>query len=194
MYLLAGLGNHGASYVHSRHNVGFIIADAVRTHYQFAQERLHLNALCASGMIDKQKILIVKPQTFMNRSGEAIAAVMRFYKLSVAQLFVIHDDLDLACGRIKIKTGGGDGGHRGLRSIDAHCGAEYHRLRVGIGRPAGEAKNDAKNEAKNYVLGNFSKQDEAWLAPLRVSITAHISLWLAGRGAEFMDAVRQGAA
>ncbi|HET7411899.1 MAG TPA: aminoacyl-tRNA hydrolase, partial [Pararhizobium sp.] len=135
MLLIAGLGNPGPRYAGNRHNIGFMAADAIARRHGFSSWSKKFKGEIADGTIEGEKVLLVKPQTFMNLSGEAVGEAMRFYKLSPADLTVIHDELDLAAGRARLKTGGGNGGHNGLKSIDAHCGKDYRRLRLGISHP-----------------------------------------------------------
>lgn len=151
MFLIAGLGNPDKEYEGNRHNVGFMAVDSLVHRYNFAPFKNRFNALVSEGNIDGKKVIAVKPLTYMNNSGQAVRAAMDFYKMSVSELFVIHDDMDLPFAKVKAKIGGGAGGHNGLRSIDAHCTSAYTRLRIGIGRP------ESKDQVVNFVLSDFSK-------------------------------------
>lgn len=161
MRLLVGLGNPGPAYAGHRHNVGFMAVDRIASRHGFAPWRAsRQKAVTAEGRIGAHAVLLVKPETYMNESGAAVGALLRFYKGELGDLAVIHDELDLAPGRIRVKRGGGAGGHNGLRSIDAHLGAEYWRLRIGIGHPG------SKERVNAHVLGNFASADRGWLDPL----------------------------
>ena len=160
MLLLVGLGNPGAQYARHRHNVGFMAVDQIADAAGFGPPRRKFRSDLREGEIAGEKTLALKPQTYMNDSGEAVGEAMRFYKLSPADVVVFHDELDLAPGKIKIKTGGGLAGHNGLKSIGQHIGAEFRRVRIGIGHPG------LRERVTGHVLGDFSKDDQAWLAPL----------------------------
>ncbi|HEY2837185.1 MAG TPA: aminoacyl-tRNA hydrolase [Rhizomicrobium sp.] len=158
--LIAGLGNPGAQYTRNRHNAGFIVADEIHAHYRFGPWRAKFEAFLSEGELKGRKTWLLKPQTYMNHSGVSVGAAMRFFKLPLEALVVIHDEIDLAAGKIKVKTGGGDAGQNGLRSITANLGPDYRRVRVGVGHP-GE-----KSLVSAHVLQNFSKEDIEWLRPL----------------------------
>ncbi len=161
MWLLVGLGNPGPKYAFNRHNIGFMAVDAIAERRGFGQWRsTKVNALAAEGSLGGEKVLAVKPLTYMNDSGNAVGALARFYKVPPRQVVVVHDELDLPPGKFRIKTGGGNGGHNGLRSIDAHIGPDYRRIRLGIGHPGDKA------QVLHYVLGDFSGSDKTWLVPL----------------------------
>jgi len=181
MMLLVGLGNPGAAYQFHRHNIGFMAVDRVHAYHHFPNWRSRFQALVAEGSIDGEKTLLVKPQNFMNLSGQAVGEILRFYKLSLENLLVMHDELDLPPARVRIKKGGGSGGHNGIKSIDAHCGVQYRRLRLGIGHPG------IKELVHSYVLGNFSREDATWLAPLLEKIAENIALLLHGQESQFMN-------
>jgi PTH1 family peptidyl-tRNA hydrolase len=148
--LIVGLGNPGEQYVNTRHNVGFMAVDAVAHFYDFPPFKLKNNALISEHTIGEQKVILVKPQTYMNLSGQTVGELARFYKIAPDQIYAIHDDLDLCPGKIKIKQGGGHGGHNGLRSMDAHLGKNYWRVRLGIGHPGN------RDLVTPYVLGKIS--------------------------------------
>jgi len=158
--LIAGLGNPGSQYAHNRHNAGFIVLDELHAHYRFGPWKAKFDGLLSEGTLGGRKTYLVKPQTFMNLSGDCIGPMLRFYKLPLASLVVVHDEIDLAAGKVKVKTGGGDAGQNGLRSITATLGPDYRRVRLGIGHP-GE-----KSRVSGHVLQNFSKEDILWLEPL----------------------------
>ena len=157
MLLLVGLGNPGSKYAGNRHNVGFMVADAVHRRFRFPAFRSKFDAEAAEGEIGGERVLILKPMTFMNESGRSVAAAARFYKIDPADITVIHDEIDLAPGRIRMKLGGGIAGHNGLRSIAAHLGLDFWRVRIGIGHPGD------KDLVSGYVLGDFAKIDRDWL-------------------------------
>ncbi|MGN6550222.1 MAG: aminoacyl-tRNA hydrolase [Pararhizobium sp.] len=181
MLLIAGLGNPGPRYADNRHNIGFMAADAIARRHSFSPWSKKFKAEIADGTIDGEKVLLLKPMTFMNLSGEAVGEAMRFYKLSPGDLVVIHDELDLPAGKVRLKTGGGNGGHNGLKSIDAHCGKDYRRLRLGIGHPG------VKELVHNHVLGDFAKADAAWLEPLLEAIAGNAGMLVRGEDSQFMN-------
>src|SRR5690606_34982868 len=139
---------------------GFMAADAIHRRHSFSPWSKKFNALVSEGRIGGEKVILIKPQTFMNLSGQAVGEAMRFYKLAPSDLTVLYDELDLAPGKVRVKTGGGAGGHNGIRSLDAHCGKEYRRVRIGIGHPG------SKERVTGHVLGDFAKADHEWLDPL----------------------------
>ena len=154
MFLIVGLGNPGAEYAGTRHNVGFMAADAVHEKYGFGAFRAKFDGLIAEGNIEGEKVYLLKPQTFMNLSGNSVVKAAQFYKILPQNVVVIHDDMDLPVGKLKAKTGGGAGGHNGLKSIDAAISPNYNRIRIGVGHPQGGG-----DAVVNYVLGGFSKAD-----------------------------------
>jgi PTH1 family peptidyl-tRNA hydrolase len=158
--LISGLGNPGTQYARNRHNAGFIVLDELHAHYRFSPWKAKFDALLSEGTLGGRKTYLLKPQTFMNLSGDAIGPALRFFKLPLSALVVVHDEIDLAAGKLKVKTGGGDAGQNGLRSITATLGPDYRRVRLGIGHP-GE-----KSRVSGHVLQNFSKEDIDWLKPL----------------------------
>jgi len=161
MWLFVGLGNPDPGYAGNRHNVGFMAADRiVRRHGFGAWRATKLEALASEGTLADARVLAVKPTTYMNQSGRAVGALMRYFKLEPATVVVFHDDLDLAPGKLRTKRGGGNGGHNGLRSIDAEIGPDYRRVRLGIGHPG------HKDLVLPYVLGDFGPDERVWLEPL----------------------------
>jgi PTH1 family peptidyl-tRNA hydrolase len=158
--LIAGLGNPGTQYARNRHNAGFIVADEIHAAHGFGPWKAKFEGLLSEGRLAGRKTYLLKPQTYMNLSGEAVGAALRFHKLPLSALVVIHDEIDLAAGKLKVKTGGGDAGQNGLRSITTALGPDYRRVRVGIGHPG------HKDLVSGYVLANFSTDDIGWLKPL----------------------------
>ena len=185
MLLIAGLGNPGPRHAGNRHNIGFMAADAIARRHSFSPWSKKFKAEIADGTIAGEKVLLLKPMTFMNLSGEAVGEAMRFYKLSLSDLVVFHDELDLGAGRVRIKTGGGNGGHNGLRSIDAHCGKDYRRVRLGIGHPG------PKEMVTPHVLGDFSKVDGEWLDPLLDAIGDNAELLVRGQNDRYLNRLVQ---
>lgn len=184
MLLLVGLGNPGEKYQRHRHNVGFLAVDAIAAAHGFGAPRKKFQAVLREGDIAGEKAILLKPQTFMNESGLAVGAAMRFYKLAPADVIVFHDELDLEAGKIKAKLGGGNAGHNGLRSIDEHVGSDFRRVRIGIGHPGD------KTRVTGHVLGDFAKADHDWLDPLLAAI-AKSAPFLAAGDARFATAVAQ---
>jgi PTH1 family peptidyl-tRNA hydrolase len=185
MQIWAGLGNPGGSYALHRHNVGYMAADILAAVHDFGPWQKKFRSLAAEGRIGRHKILLLKPQTFMNDSGGAVAAALRFYKLDLNALTVFHDELDLAPMKVKVKVGGGTAGHNGLRSIDAHLGPEFKRVRIGIGHPG----PGRKEKVTPHVLGNYAKSEMEALSDLLAAIAAEAE-WLAdGDDARFMSEV-----
>ena len=155
MKLIVGLGNPGSEYLNNRHNVGFMALDNLYDHFLFENWRTKLGGLFSTASLGSEKIILVKPQTFMNLSGICVAKFKQFFKINVADIFVIYDDIDLGFGEIKIKLGGGDAGHKGVRSISQHLQTkDFNRIRLGIGRPS------TKEEVSHFVLSNFSKSEK----------------------------------
>jgi len=185
MQIWAGLGNPGARHALQRHNVGFMAADAIAEVHEFGPWTKKFRSLIAEGRIGPQRILLLKPQTFMNDSGDAVQQALRFYKLDLDSLTVFHDELDLAPMKVKVKVGGGTAGHNGLRSIDAHLGPEFRRVRVGIGHPG----PGRKDKVTPHVLGNYAKSEMEPLADLLAAIADEAD-WLAqGDDARFMNEI-----
>lgn len=164
MRIIVGLGNPGPKYAGHRHNIGFMAVDEIFRRHSFSPWRRKFRAETVDGEICGEKVLLLKPQTMMNLSGESVGEAMRFYKLTPADITVLYDELDLAPGKLRIKIGGGAGGHNGIKSIDAHCGKDYRRARLGIGHPG------SKEKVTGHVLGDFSKADREWLDTLLETI------------------------
>lgn len=186
MQLIAGLGNPGSQYERNRHNVGFMAVDEIHRHHSFAPWRKKFQALISDGAIDGSKVLLMKPTTYMNESGRAIREAVNFYKLTPDQVLVIYDEMDLAPGKIRMKQGGGHGGHNGPRSVHAHIGGDYRRLRVGIGHPGD------KNRVTNWVLNDFAKSDQEWLQPLLDEIARNAGFLAKQEDAKFASKVHLG--
>ena len=185
MQLWVGLGNPGAQYALQRHNVGFMAADIIAETHDFGPWSKKFRSLIAEGRISRHRILLLKPQTFMNDSGDAVQQAMHFYKLGMGALTVFHDELDLAPFKVKVKLGGGTAGHNGLRSIDASLGPEFRRVRIGIGHP-GPGRKDLVTP---HVLGNYRKAEMEPLSDLLAAVAAEAE-WLADRDdARFMSEV-----
>lgn len=182
MILVVGLGNPGSEYSQNRHNIGFMAADELVRRHSFGPWRTKFQGMMAEGNVDGIKVLALKPMTYMNLSGQSVAAAARFLKIPVEDVVVIHDELDVAPGRVKVKRGGGAGGHNGLKSIDAHLGQNYRRVRLGIGHPGD------KDRVSGYVLADFAKA-ETWVTPLIDSVAEALPKLLAGDEAGFMNMV-----
>ena len=160
MKLFVGLGNPGAQYAFNRHNVGFMAVDAIAGAHGFPSWRKHFQGVVAEGKLGRETVLVLEHGTYMNESGRSVGEAVRFYKLELADVIVFHDELDLAPGKVRVKTGGGTAGHNGLKSLTAHIGNDYVRVRIGIGHPG------AKELVQHWVLHDFVKSDHSWLEPL----------------------------
>jgi PTH1 family peptidyl-tRNA hydrolase len=180
MKLLVGLGNPGNQYAGNRHNIGFMAVDAIASAHGISGWKSKHAGLIAEGSIGGDRVLLLKPQTFMNKSGDSVQQVARFFKIPVSDVIVFYDELDLAPGKVRVKIGGGNGGHNGLRSIDPQIGLDYKRVRLGIGHPG-------KEFVTPHVLGDFAKADKTWLDPLLDDIGRHVGLLLKGDDAGFMN-------
>jgi PTH1 family peptidyl-tRNA hydrolase len=184
MLLLVGLGNPGARYARQRHNIGFMAVDAVARRHRFGPWRGKFSSLVSEGLLGDTKVLLQKPQTFMNLSGHAVAEAARFYKLPLEQIVVCHDELDLVAGKVRIKTGGGVAGHNGLRSIAEQLGSpDFRRVRMGIGHPGD------KDRVTGHVLGDFSAADQEWVEPLLDAFAEAAPLLAAGDDAGCMNKI-----
>ena len=183
MQIWVGLGNPGAQYALHRHNVGFMAADIVAEVHGFGPWTKKFRSLISEGRIDGQKILLVKPQTYMNDSGDAVQQALRFHKLGVNDLTVFHDELDLAPMKVKVRTGGGLAGHNGLRSINASLGPDFRRVRIGIGHPGD------KSRVTGHVLGNYAKSEMDALSDMLGAISAEVDWLAAGDDVRFMSDV-----
>jgi peptidyl-tRNA hydrolase, PTH1 family len=183
MRLIVGLGNPGPRYAHTRHNIGFMAVDAIVRRHSFPALRDRFKGEFAEGTIAGQRVMLLKPQTFMNDSGESVGAAARFYKLDPGEIVVIHDELDLAEGKLRVKRGGGAAGHNGLRSIDALFANDYWRVRIGIGHPG------AKELVLPYVLQNFPAEETEWVEKLLDAVADAAPLLVADDTAGFMSKV-----
>lgn len=181
--LLVGLGNPGPEYAPHRHNVGFMAIDRITERHRFGPPRTRFRGLTAEGKIGEAKVLALKPATFMNSSGDAVAEARQFYKLPTDRVFVLYDELDLAPGKVKVKRGGGAAGHNGIRSVDAAIGPDFWRIRIGIGHPG------AKELVLGYVLHAFAKTDRDWLDPTVDAVADEIVELIDGRSELFMTRV-----
>ena len=165
MKIWVGLGNPGPSYAQNRHNIGFMAVDRIQDKYGFSAWKSNSQSASCKGVIAGQKITLLKPLTYMNKSGIAVAEMARFYKVEAPQIVVFHDEIDIAAGRLRVKQGGGHGGHNGLRDIDRHIPGDYWRVRMGVGRP------EHKQDVHKWVLNDFSQADKKdWLERLIVAL------------------------
>lgn len=183
MRIWVGLGNPGGKYAGNRHNIGFMALDRIAADHGFGPWRRAFQGLVAEGRLGSEKLVLLKPETFMNLSGQSVGEALRFYKLTPDDLTVFHDELDLAPGRLRVKTGGGHAGHNGLRSIHAHVGEAYHRVRLGIGHPG------HKDAVAGYVLHDFGKADQNWLDDLLRGLCDGAPALASGDSARFLNAV-----
>ena len=183
--LLVGLGNPGAGAAGQRHNAGFMALDALAARHGFGafRPRARFQGALAEGRVGESAVRALKPQTYMNESGRAVGAAMRFYRLAPTAVVVLHDEIDLAAGKVRAKRGGGVAGHNGLRSVRAHVGADFWRVRIGVGHP-GES-----DRVRAYVLSDFSRADEAWLAPTLEAVAEAFPRLLTGDAGGFMSRV-----
>ena len=183
MRLIVGLGNPGARHAGNRHNIGFMAAAAIARRWGFSPFRSRFKGELAEGTVAGAKRLLLLPQTFMNASGEAVLAAMSFYKIALADIVVMHDELDLRPGKVRVKKGGGSAGHNGLRSIDALIGPDYWRVRLGIGHPG------VRELVYPYVLQNFAADEREWVAKLVEAVAETLPLLLDGAPDAFMSEV-----
>ncbi|MCH9012170.1 MAG: aminoacyl-tRNA hydrolase [Proteobacteria bacterium] len=184
MLLLVGLGNPGPRHANNRHNIGFMAVDEIVRRHGFGPWRVRFQGRLAEGRIGAEKLFALEPDTYMNESGRAVGEAVRFYKLDPAtQVIVIYDEIDLKPGKVKVKLGGGAGGHNGIRSIDRHIGRDYRRVRLGIGHPGD------KDLVHGYVLRDFAKADAAWRDKLLDAVAAELPRLVEGDDAGFMSRV-----
>ncbi|WP_417686481.1 aminoacyl-tRNA hydrolase [Roseibium sp.] len=182
MKLIVGLGNPGSKYKRNRHNIGFMAVDEIhRRHSGFTPWKARFQGQTSEGRLGSEKVLLLKPSTYMNESGRSVGEAMRFFKIEPQDVVVIYDELDLPPAKFRMKTGGGHGGHNGLRSISTHIGQDYRRLRLGIGHPGD------KKLVSNYVLGDFAKADADWLEPLLTQIADTCDLLAEGKDSQFAN-------
>jgi PTH1 family peptidyl-tRNA hydrolase len=181
MLLIVGLGNPGPEYRRHRHNVGFMAVDAIHDRHGFSPWRRRFQGEIAEGMLAGEKVLLLKPLTYMNDSGRSVQSAMAFYKLAPTDIVVIHDEVDLPPGKTRMKTGGGTAGHNGLRSIGAEVGEDFRRLRIGVGHPG------HKDAVPGYVLHDFPKADQAWVMALVEAVAEHAPLLAEGKDQTFAN-------
>jgi PTH1 family peptidyl-tRNA hydrolase len=183
MRLFVGLGNPGPHHAYNRHNIGFMALDDIVERHGFGPWRTKFQGRFSEGRLGAERILALEPATFVNDSGRAVGEAMRFFKLEPADVVVFHDEIDLAAGKLRVKRGGGTAGHNGLRSIDAHIGPDYWRVRLGVGHPG------HKDRVHGHVLSDFVRADEAWLDPLIEAVAAEAPLLAAGEMERFASRV-----
>ncbi|MEO0701728.1 MAG: aminoacyl-tRNA hydrolase [Pseudomonadota bacterium] len=183
MRLFVGLGNPGAKYAQNRHNVGFMALDQIAGDHEFGPWRSKFQGQMAEGRLGSEKVVLLKPETFMNLSGQSVGEAMRFFKLTPADITVFHDEIDLAPGKLRVKAGGGHAGHNGLRSLHAHIGDAYQRIRIGVGHPG------HKDAVPGYVLRDFAKADQGWLDDMLRGIGDGAEALAAGDTGRFQNAV-----
>ena len=183
MLLLVGLGNPGTRYAGNRHNVGFMAVQAIARRHNISPWRRKFQGVAVEGVIASERVLLLLPGTFMNESGRAVQEAARFYKAEPGQILVFHDELELSPGKVRVKTGGGNAGHNGLRSVTAHIGNDYKRVRIGIGHPGD------KNLVERYVLQDFAKDEWPWVEELCDVIADNAGLLAAGKDASFQNKV-----
>ena len=183
--LLVGLGNPGPEYAGNRHNVGFMALEAIAKRHGFANPKTRFQGITAEGRIAGTKVLGLKPKTYMNRSGDAVAAAVQFYKLAPKDVIVLYDEIDLAPSKIRVKQGGGAAGHNGIRSITGAIGPDFWRVRIGIGHPGN------KDAVHGYVLHDFAKVERVWLDPMLDAIAEEIGLVVEGKPELFMTRVAE---
>jgi PTH1 family peptidyl-tRNA hydrolase len=183
MLLVVGLGNPGAEHRRNRHNIGFMALDAVHREWKGAPWRARFQGQVSEAEIAGVRVGLLKPQTYMNESGRSVGEALRFFKLELSALVVVYDELDLAQGKCRVKVGGGNAGHNGLRSITAHVGNDYKRVRLGIGHPGDKAL------VHRHVLGDFAKADQGWVETLCGAVATHLALVVKGDDASFQNKV-----
>jgi PTH1 family peptidyl-tRNA hydrolase len=183
MLLLVGLGNPGARHAGNRHNIGFMVVDAIARRHGIGPWRRRFQGLTAEGPIGGERVLLLMPGTFMNESGRAVSEAVRFYKLGLGEVVVVHDEIDLPPAKVRVKTGGGVAGHNGLRSISAQIGNDYRRVRIGVGHPG------VKELVHPHVLSDFSKHEKPWVEALCGIVADDVELLVRGQDASFQNKV-----
>lgn len=183
MLIFAGLGNPGGQYAGNRHNIGFMAVEALAREHRFPPFRSKFQGAASEGSIGADRVTLLKPATFMNESGRSVGEAMRFYKVALAEVVVFHDELDLEAGRLRVKVGGGNAGHNGLRSISALCGNDYKRVRLGIGHPGDKALVHA------YVLSDFAKAERPWVGAMCDAVARDAPSLAKGEDASFQNKV-----
>jgi peptidyl-tRNA hydrolase, PTH1 family len=183
MLLFVGLGNPGERYAGNRHNIGFMAVQAIAKQHRIAPWRRKFQGVAVEGTIGAKKVLLLLPDTFMNESGRAVAEAAHFYKLEAGSVVVFHDEAELAPGKVRVKKGGGNAGHNGLRSITEHIGNDYHRVRLGIGHPG------SKDMMESYVLQDFAKSERPWVEALCGIAADNVALLIEGKDSTFQNKV-----
>ena len=183
MHLFVGLGNPGSEYASNRHNIGFMAADVIHRRHSFSPWRKKFHGALSDGVLGGEKILLLKPQTFMNDSGRSVGEAVRFHDIPLDKVYVFFDELDLEPGKVRVKRGGGAAGHNGIRSIAAHITPEFNRVRLGIGHPGD------KRMVQPHVLGNFAKDDRDWLVALLDAVADNAAMLVSGAEAKFQSHV-----
>jgi peptidyl-tRNA hydrolase, PTH1 family len=183
MLLFVGLGNPGKKYDNNRHNIGFMAVDEIVRRHNFSAPKSKFQGIIFEGQLGEQKVLVLKPQTFMNLSGKSVAEAAHYYKIQPENIIVFYDELDVPAGKVKFKTGGGTAGHNGIRSIAQYMGNDFHRVRFGISHPGD------KNKVTGHVLGDFSKEDYIWLEPMLDAVSRAAPELDTLDGQKFLNAV-----
>lgn len=185
MWLFVGLGNPGPKYAGNRHNIGFMVIDAVASDHMFPSFKRKFQGVFSQGTIDGEKVVLLKPETYMNESGQSVQKAAKFFKIPPERIIVFHDELDLKPAHVRVRLGGGLAGHNGLKSIKAHlCTADFGRVRIGIGHPGD------KNRVSGYVLSDFAKAEQGMFDDLCRAMASHAGLLIAGQGDEFVQRIR----
>jgi peptidyl-tRNA hydrolase, PTH1 family len=183
MRLFVGLGNPGAKHAGNRHNIGFMVVEEIAKRHSFAPWRRRFQGVATEGTIGREKVLLLLPGTYMNESGRAVAEAMHFYKMPLGDIVVLHDEIELPPAKVRVKTGGGIAGHNGLRSISAHVGNDYRRVRIGVGHPG------VKELVHAHVLGDFAKSERPWVETLRDVIADNAELLAQGKDSSCQNKV-----
>jgi PTH1 family peptidyl-tRNA hydrolase len=183
MLLFVGLGNPGAKYAHNRHNIGFMLVDEIARRHGFAPWRRRFQGETAEGTLERERIILLKPMTYMNDSGQAVQEASNFFKLAPNEITVFHDEIELPPAKVRVKVGGGIAGHNGLRSVSAHVGNDYRRVRIGVGHPG------IKELVYGHVLNDFGKDERPWVEALREAIADNAGLLATGRDSTFQNKV-----
>jgi PTH1 family peptidyl-tRNA hydrolase len=183
MLLFVGLGNPGAKYAHNRHNVGFMVVDEIARRHGFAPWRRRFQGETAEGTLERERVILLKPMTYMNDSGQSVQEASNFFKLAQGEITVFHDEIELPPAKLRVKVGGGIAGHNGLRSISAHVGNDYRRVRLGVGHPG------IKELVHGHVLNDFAKDERPWVDALRDAIADNVALLVTGRDSTFQNKV-----
>jgi PTH1 family peptidyl-tRNA hydrolase len=183
MLLFVGLGNPGAKHAGNRHNIGFMVVEAIAKRHSFAPWRRRFQGVATEGTLGQEKVLLLLPGTYMNDSGRSVAEAMHFYKMALPDIAVFHDEIELPPTKVRVKVGGGIAGHNGLRSISAHVGNDYKRVRLGVGHPG------VKEMVHGYVLGDFAKSERPWVEALCDVIADNAEMLAQGKDASFQNKV-----